>query len=141
MFRWGGVCVDCGDGDFDAMVRFYTGLLGLEVDEGSCEPKECTHDGTSHWATLVDPRGGLTVNIQSESWYERPVWPEQAGPPAKMMHFEVGVDDVPAGVAVALGLGARKASPQPPRRDPVQIRVMLDPAGHPFCLSNDDLCE
>jgi hypothetical protein len=51
-----------------------------------------------------------------------------------MMHFEIQADDVGAAVAHAVALGAREAEPQPPDRSPDQLRVMLDPAGHPFCL-------
>ncbi|WP_425554049.1 VOC family protein [Kribbella karoonensis] len=31
-------------------------------------------------------------------------------------------------------LGAREARQQPTDRDPHRLRIMLDPAGHPFCL-------
>ena len=51
-----------------------------------------------------------------------------------MMHFEVLVDDLDAAVKLVLGLGGAEASRQPPDRDRTRIRVMLDPAGHPFCL-------
>ena len=53
---------------------------------------------------------------------------------AKMMHFEVLVDDLEAAVAVALTAGGSEVANQPPDRDPLRLRVMLDPAGHPFCL-------
>jgi hypothetical protein len=41
---------------------------------------------------------------------------------------------VNAAVARAVELGATEASPQPADRDPRRLRVMIDPAGHPFCL-------
>ena len=46
------------------------------------------------------------------------------------MHLEIRVDDLEAGVAHAVALGATLArfQPQP------DVRVCLDPAGHPFCL-------
>jgi catechol 2,3-dioxygenase-like lactoylglutathione lyase family enzyme len=132
--RWNAVCVDCADGDFAATVAFYTGLLGLEIGDGSCRPGECTHDGTSHWASLGDPGGGMAVNVQSESWYEPPVWPERPDGLTKMLHFEVETDDVAAAVRFAVAAGAREAPHQPPDRDLTRLRVMLDPAGHPFCL-------
>jgi hypothetical protein len=46
------------------------------------------------------------------------------------LHLDVAVDDLPAAVARAERLGARPASYQPQEL----VRVMLDPAGHPFCL-------
>ena len=54
----------------------------------------------------------------------------------KMLHFEILVDDVDAAVAYAKSLGATEPE-QPADRDPAQLRVMLDPAGHPFCLCLD----
>jgi len=46
------------------------------------------------------------------------------------MHPEIKVDDLEASVAHAVALGAALASFQP--QD--DVRVCLDPAGHPFCL-------
>lgn len=51
-----------------------------------------------------------------------------------MMHLEVLVDDVRAAVGRVIRLGGAEADRQPPDRDPDGLRVMLDPAGHPFCL-------
>jgi predicted enzyme related to lactoylglutathione lyase len=51
-----------------------------------------------------------------------------------MMHFEIEVSDVAAAAARATSLGATQADPQPTDRDPALLRVMVDPAGHPFCL-------
>jgi hypothetical protein len=46
------------------------------------------------------------------------------------LHHEVEVSDLAEAVAHALELGATLADHQP--QD--DVRVMLDPAGHPFCL-------
>jgi hypothetical protein len=54
-----------------------------------------------------------------------------------MMHFEVLVDDLEAAVEQVLRGGGTEAPHQPEDRDPTRIRVMLDPAGHPFCLFVD----
>ena len=51
-----------------------------------------------------------------------------------MMHFEILVDDLDAAIADAVEAGARVADHQPADRDPSLLRIMLDPAGHPFCL-------
>jgi hypothetical protein len=48
----------------------------------------------------------------------------------QQMHIDVMVDDLDAGEAAVLGLGATKAEHQPGKT----FRVFLDPAGHPFCL-------
>jgi hypothetical protein len=49
------------------------------------------------------------------------------------VHLDVGVADVAAAVEDAVALGARLADHQP--QD--DVRVMLDPVGHPFCLYLD----
>ncbi len=48
-------------------------------------------------------------------------------------HLDIGAPDLDAGVALALELGAVEAEFQP--QD--DVRVMLDPAGHPFCVFQD----
>lgn len=120
--RWVGVAIDCADAGIVA--RFYERLLGFEVRD--FQPP--------HWAQLFDPAGGVHLNIQGESQYEPPVWPEQPGDQQKMMHFEVQVDDLDAAVATAIDAGGAEAPWQPPDRNRERIRVMLDPAGHPLCL-------
>jgi hypothetical protein len=50
------------------------------------------------------------------------------------MHLDIWVADVPAGVEWATECGATEAEYQPKNRDPDRLRVMIDPAGHPFCL-------
>jgi catechol 2,3-dioxygenase-like lactoylglutathione lyase family enzyme len=133
--RWNAVCIDCGNAEFAQTVRFYRDLLDLEIGEDGCvDPADCTHDGEQHWGSLRDRRGGTGVLIQSEPWYEAPVWPEAPPRQTKMLHFEIEADDVEAAVQFAVECGARVAPHQPPDRDPVRLRVMLDPAGHPFCL-------
>jgi hypothetical protein len=51
-----------------------------------------------------------------------------------MMHFEVLVDDLDAAVQLVLRIGGSQAVHQPLDRDSTRIRIVLDPAGHPFCL-------
>lgn len=119
--RWTGVAIDCADAD--ALGAFYAALFGWEIT--------ARDDG---WLQLRDPGGGVGLNIQSEPGYEPPVWPERPGEQAKMMHFEVLVRDLEAAVASAIAAGGREAPDQPADRDPRRLRVMLDPAGHPFCL-------
>lgn len=86
------------------------------------------------WADLRDPAGGVDLNIGAQDGYEPPTWPERPGMQAKMMHFEVLVDDVEAAVALAVEARGTEAQWQPPDRDPGRIRIVLDPAGHPLCL-------
>jgi hypothetical protein len=62
--------------------------------------------------------------------YEPPTWPTGALP--KQLHLDMAVADLDEGEAAALGAGATKAPVQP---SPERWRVLIDPAGHPFCLS------
>lgn len=62
--------------------------------------------------------------------YQAPSWPD--GGSAKQMHLDLAVDDLDQAEAEALRLGATRAADQPA---PERWRVLLDPAGHPFCLS------
>jgi predicted enzyme related to lactoylglutathione lyase len=50
-----------------------------------------------------------------------------------MLHFDIEVDDLEAAVAYVVAAGGTVAAHQPPDRAH-DLRVMLDPAGHPFCL-------
>lgn len=119
--RWVGVAIDCREAP--PVARFYERLLGFEV-----------RDLGPMWAQLWDPRGGVHLNIQGDPAYRPPTWPEQPGEQAKMLHFEVAVEDLEAAVALALAAGGSEAPWQPPDRARDRIRIMLDPAGHPLCL-------
>ena len=51
-----------------------------------------------------------------------------------MMHFDFQVGDLDSAVAEAIALGAAVADFQPQEN----VRVLFDPAGHPFCLCFDE---
>jgi catechol 2,3-dioxygenase-like lactoylglutathione lyase family enzyme len=114
------ICIDCADAD--VMADFYHQLLGLEV--ALREPG---------WVLMRDPAGGTGLSLQAEAEYHEPVWPEQPGGQDKMLHLDIHVDDLDSAVAHALASGARLAEYQPQS----DVRVLLDPAGHPFCLFLD----
>lgn len=63
--------------------------------------------------------------------YRPPTWPAGATP--KQMHFEWMVEDLQAAVDTMLSLGATLAEYKRP--EDRGFRVMLDPAGHPFCVA------
>jgi predicted enzyme related to lactoylglutathione lyase len=123
--RWTTLTVDCDDAE--ELGAFYAQLLGWDIT---------ARDGAG-WLQLRNPHGGIGLNIQAEDAYEAPVWPEQAGHQAKMMHFELLVDDLEAAVRLVRELGGNEAPIQPADRDSARLRIMLDPAGHPFCLFVD----
>jgi hypothetical protein len=74
---WTTLTVDCSDAE--VLGGFYSRVLEWEV---------VARDGAG-WLQLRNPGGGISPNIQAEDAYEAPVWPEQPGRQAKMMHFEV----------------------------------------------------
>lgn len=65
--------------------------------------------------------------------YVRPVWPPMPGQQRAMMHLDVQVDDLEGAVADAVSLGAEPVQTQPQ----ANVRVMVDPDGHPFCLCRE----
>jgi len=114
------ICIDCTDAH--AMADFYGPLLGW--DATISEP---------NWVLMRDPAGGTGLSFQADPRYRAPTWPERADAQDKMIHLDIKVDDLDAAVAHAISCGARLAEYQPQER----VRVMLDPAGHPFCLFLD----
>jgi catechol 2,3-dioxygenase-like lactoylglutathione lyase family enzyme len=101
------------------LAAFYQRLLGWAV--GRDEPD---------WATLRPPGGGAGLSFQTETAYVRPTWPAGPGDQQMMVHLDIEVDDLDAAGAHALAAGAVLAEYQPQE----DVRVYLDPAGHPFCL-------
>jgi hypothetical protein len=72
--------------------------------------------------------------FQQATDYQAPIWPPADGDQRPMMHFDFQVGDLDSAVAEALALGASLAEYQPQKN----VRVLFDPAGHPFCLCLDE---
>jgi hypothetical protein len=114
--RLGSVSIDCADPA--TLASFWAALLGGEVAFSS-----------ENFVAVKTDRGWLsTIRVPD---FTAPTWPE--GTVAKQFHLDLAVDDLDAAEAEAIQLGARKADLQPA---PDRWRVLIDPAGHPFCLSN-----
>jgi predicted enzyme related to lactoylglutathione lyase len=105
--------------DAGELAAFYQRLLGWSVEQE--EPG---------WVKLRAPAGGPGLSFQTEKAYVPPVWPAGDGDPQMMMHLDIAVDDLDGASAHAVAAGATVAQFQP--QD--DVRVHLDPAGHPFCL-------
>jgi hypothetical protein len=112
--RLGLICLDCDDPA--GLAAFWAGLLGGDVSP--------VDDDVVVVRNKVTPVAALRV-----PGYQPPTWP--GGAIQKQMHLDLAVRDLDAAEAEAIRLGARRASEQP---HPTRWRVMLDPAGHPFCL-------
>jgi catechol 2,3-dioxygenase-like lactoylglutathione lyase family enzyme len=108
--------------DPPALARFYAHLLGwtVTVDKGG-------------WVELPNPGGGIGLSFHIDDLYVRPVWPSRPGEQQMQAHLEIRVDDLAAGSAHAQACGATLADFQP--QD--DVRVHLDPDGHPFCLYHE----
>lgn len=76
----------------------------------------------------------MKIEVQWDPNARPPVWPSVAGEQLIMMHLDVGVADVEAGIQWAVDQGARVAEHQPQ----AEVTVMLDPEGHPFCRFPDE---
>jgi catechol 2,3-dioxygenase-like lactoylglutathione lyase family enzyme len=100
--------------DAPALARFYADLLGMEV----------TYQGPE--GALI-AGGGKSVLFQQVSGYNPPRWPDPARP--QQAHLDITVEDLDAGEARALELGASRLD-----GGGESFRVFADPAGHPFCL-------
>jgi glyoxalase superfamily protein len=104
------------------LAAFYESLLGWVKAHESPE-----------YVILAPPDGVATLAVQTAVKYTRPVWPPADGTQQMMMHLDFEVSDLETAVAHAKELGAVEADFQPQDN----VRVMLDPAGHPFCLYRD----
>ncbi|MEU9190858.1 VOC family protein [Streptomyces sp. NPDC048484] len=118
---WWGVVLEAPDPR--VLAHFYSDLLGWEIVKAEA-------DG----AAVAPPESVGYIAFQLSDGYIPPVWPTQEGAQRITMHLDFEVVDLQAAVAHALELGGREADHQPQDN----VRVMLDPAGHPFCLYRDD---
>ena len=107
-----------------SLARFYSELLGWPLGPNADE----------EGASILGPEGVTYIAFQRESRYVRPVWPAPEGAQQMQLHLDFEVSDLAAAVEHAIELGATPAQFQPQDN----VRVMLDPAGHPFCLYKDE---
>jgi len=116
---WMALTIDCADDAAaeEGLRRFYLEALDGELVKG----------------VSVRARGLLLIFERIEG-YRAPTWPASDTP--KQIHFEWMVDDLAQARARLEELGATLASDQD--MDDPTFCVMLDPAGHPFCLIADE---
>ena len=110
-----GTSIDCADPV--QLAHFYLALLGGELLWENSE------------SVGLRTQSGLCIVAQTVENYIPPVWPSTS-----IVHFDVDAGgDLAKSVAYAVECGARDAAEQP---DP-RWRVLLDPAGHPFCITTE----
>lgn len=105
--------------DVGAEATFWAGLLGWEVAHQQEE-----------YAMLTGPSGSPALGIGLVADHQPPSWPDEGG--RKQFHLDLACGDIAATEAYAIGLGATLADPQPGET----WRVLVSPAGHPFCLTD-----
>lgn len=120
--RLASVSLDCPDAE--RLAAFYAAVLGLP---------EATARADRTLIVLAD--GSLAITLVQVAGYTAPAWPD--GPQRQQIHLDVWVPDLEVAVDAATALGARVAGHQP---CPDVWRVLLDPAGHPLCLTTHAFC-
>lgn len=113
--RLGAVSLDAPDPG--RLARFYREVLDLEV----------IFENESFVALKGAP---ALLTIQRVAGLPPVTWPE--GDVPKQIHLELAVDDLEAAEKAMLAAGATKPDTQPA---PDRWRVLIDPAGHPFCIT------
>lgn len=106
------------------LAAFYTGLLDRAISRV---------DGLWYEIRLADD---LRLCVQHAPEHAPPTWPGHDVP--QQVHLDLEVADLEATVEMAVALGATDTG-EPARGDPdrARFRVLVDPAGHPFCLCTD----
>jgi predicted enzyme related to lactoylglutathione lyase len=105
--------------DVPELAAFYKRLLGWPSTSEE-----------SDWARLEPAPGQAGLAIQLEPRFVRPSWPSDTAHQQMQLHLDLQVDDLEAASEHATRSGATLADVQP--QD--DVRVFLDPVGHPFCL-------
>ena len=113
--RRGFVSIDCADPG--PLAEFWAAMLGGDVMFTTDEAV----DVRTEW---------LWISAMKVDGYTPPTWPGSDNP--KQVHLDLAVDDLDAAVVEAQALGARLSDVQPA---PGRWRVLIDPAGHPFCVT------
>lgn len=114
---WWGVVLEAPDPV--VLLHFYRDLLDKPV-----------HNESPDGGALDMGEGVAYLAVQRAEVHTPPVWPPVAGEQGMQLHLDFEVSDLAAATQHAIELGATLADHQPQDN----VRVMVDPAGHPFCL-------
>jgi hypothetical protein len=122
LVEWMAMTVDCPEPN--VMVDFYAALLGGTITRRTADEAK------------LDTAGRI-IYFRVAPDYKPPTWPSPEVP--LHSHFDYVVEDPHAAAQHLLRLGGSLAAHQDPS-DP-HLLVMLDPAGHPFCLIRSSAAE
>jgi Glyoxalase-like domain len=111
------ITLDCAE--VTPVADFWKAALGYEQLAG---------DGESY--AMLKGETGPALGLGKVEDYRAPGWPNEHG--SKQFHLDLAAEDIDAEAERLVGLGATMADPQPGET----WRVLLDPAGHPFCVTN-----
>ena len=109
------ISLDSSNAGRDA--EFWSSVLGWTIAHQQDE-----------YAMLSGP-DGVALGFGTLPDHQPPAWPNEHG--TKQFHFDLAVDDLDASAAKCVELGATVPDEQPGET----WRVLLDPSGHPFCLT------
>jgi hypothetical protein len=112
------VIIDCRDPV--PVAAFYQAAGGGEITRT---------DDDAVYVTL----GGMLLIFRQVEGYQPPTWPSEDVP--MQIHMDFFVDDLDEAEALLHQHGATTLKLPPGQHaDPGLLRVMLNPAGHPFCI-------
>ncbi|MCB2339138.1 VOC family protein [Clostridium estertheticum] len=108
----------------EELSNFYKNLLGWK--------KKVYYMNDKYTIVYSDKNEGTPLVFQDIPNYKRPVWPSEDEKQQPMAHldFLVKMDDLDKEIAHAISCGAKLADVQ----FSTEWTVMIDPAGHPFCI-------
>lgn len=107
--------IDCADPG--PLAAFYSQLLGMQISYQDDN------------AAMLSGNSGPAIGFGKVENFHPPAWPDDSSD--KQFHLDLKVADIPAAEQAAVDLGATVPDQQPGET----WRVLLDPAGHPFCLT------
>ncbi|MQY21683.1 VOC family protein [Nocardia macrotermitis] len=110
------VTIDCPNPT--RLAQFYQVFLGGQLRSGSPDFVVLTSDH------------GVRLDFQRVANHQPPPWPDPSAP--RRLHLDFEVDDLAPTEQHLIHHGATLASQQPGGQ---RFRVLVDPAGHPFCIA------
>jgi len=112
-----GIALECRDPA--ALAAFYSALTGWPV----------VYRSGDWWSIGESPSASFHLSFQRSPGHTQPTWPDPAS--SMQFHLHLRVEDLDEAERATVAVGGTVLADQP---DPAGSRVILDPAGHPFCL-------